>query len=182
MGRNAQPIELIKANGKSHHITKAEIERRKEAEIKLGGKELLCPGYVKNDVAAFSKWREIKHIYKDVDFVSSGDTGLLGRYCMTFSEYLKLLEKMKEMSNIYNDDVEDYLDNSEEFDYKVKKQIMNMITTDGILRIETAINKKMDMLIKMEDRLFLNPLSKVKNVPKQEPIKPHNLLESEYGI
>jgi len=51
-----------------------------------------------------------------------------------------------------------------------------------LLRIETAINKKMDMLIKMQDRLFLNPLAKVKNVPKKEKVKPNNPLESEYGI
>jgi len=29
----------------------------------------------------------------------------------------------------------------------------------------------MDMLIKMEDRLFLNPLAKVKNIPKAESKK-----------
>jgi len=33
---------------------------------------------------------------------------------------------------------------------------------------ETAVNKKMDMLIKMQDRLFLNPLAKIKNIPKQK--------------
>ena len=121
IGRNAQPIDLLKAKGKKH-LTKAEIETRKESEIKTGSKELLCPAYVKNDVVAFSKWREIKHIYKDVDFVSSGDTGLLGRYCMTFSEYLKLLERMKRISGIHNgsDDVEDYINDSEEFDFRIR--------------------------------------------------------------
>ena len=169
IGRNAQPIDLLKAKGKKH-LTKAEIETRKESEIKLGSKELLCPAYVKNDAVAFSKWREIKHIYKDVDFVSSGDTGLLGRYCMTFSEYLKLLERMKRISGIHNDsdDIEDYINDSEEFDFRIKKQLLDMISTDGILRLESAINKKQDLLIKMEDRLFLNPLAKVKNVPKEK--------------
>ena len=182
IGRNAQPVDILKAKGKKH-LTKAEIETREEAEIKLGDKELLCPGYVKNDVAAFSKWREIKHIYKDVDFVSSGDVGLLGRYCMTFSEYLKLLERMKRISNIHNnsDDLEDYVNDSEEFDYRVKKQLMDIISTDGILRIETAINKKQDLLLKMEDRLFLNPLSKVKNVPKEKKPEPKDPNAAMFG-
>ena len=48
-------------------------------------------------------------------------------------------------------------------------KINYIVSVDGVLKIDSAINKKMDMLIKMEDRLFLNPLSKVKNVPKKEP-------------
>ena len=44
-------------------------------------------------------------------------------------------------------------------------------------QLDTAINKKMDMLIKMEDRLFLNPLAKVKNVPKVKEEKPKNKFD-----
>lgn len=169
-GRNAKPIQLHLQNGNKRHLTKAEIEQRKNSEIKTGSKELLCPAYVKIDIAAFSKWREIKHIYKDVDFVSSGDVGLLGRYCMTFSEYLKLLERMKRIGGIHNssDNIEDYINDSEEFDFRIKKQLLDIVSTDGILKLETAINKKQDLLLKMEDRLFLNPLAKIKNVPKEK--------------
>jgi hypothetical protein len=40
----------------------------------------------------------------------------------------------------------------------------------------------MDMLIKMEDRLFLNPLSKVKNIPKkEEPGKTDPLASKGFG-
>jgi hypothetical protein len=63
-------------------------------------------------------------------------------------------------------ELDEYIEVSEDFNFKVKKQLRAMIAVDGLLRIETAINKKMDMLIKMQDRLFLNPLAKVKNVPK----------------
>jgi hypothetical protein len=54
------------------------------------------------------------------------------------------------------------------FGSKVRKQLRDLFSINAILTIETAINKKMDMLIKMEDRLFLNPLAKIKNVPKKE--------------
>ena len=174
IGRNAQPIDLLKAKGKKH-LTKEEINARKESEIKLGSKELLCPAYVKNDAVAFSKWREIKHIYKDVDFVSSGDTGLMGRYCKTFSEYQMLLKSYQCVSEIHYDckELDEFIDDTDEFDkslfaYKVKKQIRDLFSIGAILTIESAINKKQDLLIKMEDRLFLNPLAKVKNVPKVE--------------
>lgn len=52
------------------------------------------------------------------------------------------------------------------------RKIDYIISTDGLLTVETAINKKMDMLIKMEDRLFLNPLAKIKNIPKQPEEEP----------
>lgn len=185
MGRNAQPIELLQANGRKH-LTKAEIEERKNNEIKLGTKKMTCPDFVKNDVEAYKKWKETLKIYKDFDFVSSGDVGLLARYCKTYSEYLELLKVYQRIKDIHFDclELDDYLDEFDEegkarFGYKVKKQIRDIISVNGMLSIETAVNKKMDMLIKMEDRLFLNPLAKVKNVPKQT--KEENNISSKWG-
>lgn len=168
MGRNAKPIELLMANGKKH-LTKAEIEQRKENEIKLGDRKLICPSYIKNDANAYKKWKEIIKIYKEIDFVSSGDVGVLARYCMTHSEYLELLERRNRIDKLTEDseDIEEYINDNEEFSYRIRKKLLDMVSTNAVLSLDTAINKKMDMLIKMEDRLFLNPLAKVKNVPKQ---------------
>ena len=184
MGRNGQPIALILAKG-SKHLTKAEIDHRKKTEIKLGEQKLKCPAYVKNDVYAYAKWKEITRVYRDIDFVSSGDIGLLGRYCMTFSEYNKLLEHHKRIDNI------DYLDADEQgilekqFGEDMAKNLLNkinyIVSVDGVLKLDTAINKKQDMLIKMEDRLFLNPLAKVKNVPKQEKKPEDPLAKKGFG-
>jgi phage terminase small subunit len=190
MGKNAQPIDIIMANGRKH-LTKAEIEHRKSSEIKLGNDKLKCPDFVKNDVEAYKKWKEVTKLYKDVDFVSSGDVGLLARYCKTFSEYLVLQKAYQRTSDIHYDCKEldesidgDYYDEEDDkvkalFSYKVKKQLRDLFSIGAILTIETAINKKMDMLIKMEDRLFLNPLSKVKNVP-QKP-KEEEKPQSKFG-
>jgi hypothetical protein len=60
---------------------------------------------------------------------------------------------------------------------KLCQKVEYILSVGGLIAIETAINKKMDMLIKMEDRLFLNPLAKVKNVPKKEPEKPADPLK-----
>jgi phage terminase small subunit len=171
LGRNAEPVSLIVAKGKKH-LTKAEIESRQRVEIKLGDEKIICPTYIKSNKLAYEKWKEIDKIYKEVDFVSSGDAGLLGRYCMTHGEYLELLKRRSAINNIASDcdDVQEYIENTEAFDTRVKSKLLDMISTAAILQLETAINKKMDMLIKMEDRLFLNPLAKVKNIPKQEPV------------
>lgn len=182
MGRNAKPIELLQAEGRKH-LTKQEIEDRKESEIHFGDHKLKCPEFVKNDLAAYKKWREITRLYKDADFVSSGDAGLLARYCKAFSEYQDLLTSYQRIKEIHYDmkELDEALDSSyvndenEEkrcFSYKVKKQLRDMISVNALLSVETAVNKKMDILIKMEDRLFLNPLSKVKSIPRKEKEKP----------
>jgi phage terminase small subunit len=175
MGRNAQPIEILKAKGKKH-LAKAEIEHRQNSEIKLGDNKLKCPDFIKNDVEAFKKWKEVTKIYKDVDFISSGDVGLLARYCMTFSEYLKLIEVRRKLENI-DVDWEQY----EKFlPLDLRQGISRLLKLEPSIQIETSINKKMDILIKMEDRLFLNPLAKVKNVPKKEPEK-QSPINSRFG-
>lgn len=173
MGRNGQPIDILVAVGKKH-LTKKEMQNRKDAEIKMGDSRLKCPDYVKADPVALKRWRELTREYRvavagGVDLVKSSDAGILARYCKTFSEYTKLLVRMERISDIHgdSDDLEEYINDSEEFDYRVKKQLMDMVSTDGLLRLETAINKKQDLLIKLEDRLFLNPLAKVKNIPQK---------------
>lgn len=184
MGKRAQPIDILKANGRKH-LTKEEIENRKKSEIKFGESRLKCPDYVKHDPVALKKWRELIKEYKaaaekKIELVKSSDVGILAMYCKTFSEYQTLLKAHQRVSEIHYDcdELNDAIDGSyydaesEEdkalFSYKVKKQLRDLFAISGILAIETAINKKMDMLIKMEDRLFLNPLSKIKNVPKPQ--------------
>ena len=180
MGRNAQPIDLLVAKGKKN-LTKAEIEERKKSEIKLGTSQLdklKVPEFIKTDTIAFKYWKQHLKEYKEaakqnIEVLSSSDVGILALYCKTYAEYERLLKSYQSIDKIVYDseDLEDYIESSEEFDYKIKKQLRSMVAIDGLLRIETAINKKMDMLIKMQDRLFLNPLAKVKNIPKKEPEK-----------
>lgn len=176
MGRNAQPIDILTAKG-SKHLTKVEISQRKQSEIKLGDNKLKCPDFIKNDVAAFTKWKEITKIYKDVDFVSTGDTGLLGRYCMTFSEYYKLLDQKKRIER-FEIDYEGLL---KHFEPEMLEGLDTFFRFGPVMQLDSAINKKGDMLIKMEDRLFLNPLAKVKNIPKKEEPKANPLADKGFG-
>ena len=192
-GRNAQPIDMLTAKGKKH-LTKAEIEHRKKSEIKLGKDRLVCPMYVKTDTVAYKKWRDLISDYnkakaQGVELVKSSDAGILARYCKTFSEYQTLLRAHQRITEIHYDcdDLNESIDGVDIksgdaiFSYKVKKQIRDLFAISGILSIETAINKKMDMLLKMEDRLFLNPLAKVKNVPKKEEKKEDPLANRGFG-
>ncbi|MFD2330657.1 terminase [Cohnella sp. GCM10020058] len=178
MPKNAQPIDVIQANGRKH-LTKAEIRERQEGEVKLGKHELeklKKPAFVSKDKTAAKLWNDLIKKYKSaseqgVDLLSSSDIGALALYCKTYSEYERLQERYQQIDRIQIDEdvLSDYLDQAEDVDgagYKALKYLSQLASLDGALKIETAINKKMDMLLKLQDRLFLNPLAKIKNVPK----------------
>lgn len=189
-GRNAKPIGLQLLEGNPNRLTKEEIENRKASEIKLGSDKFTAPDFIKEDHLAFMKWKALVKEYnlakdKGIDLVSSTDAGLLARYCKTYSEYRSLVEHRKNIENI------EYLDSEalellEEETSETRAKIlfnkMNyIISVDGVLKLETAINKKQDMLIKMEDRLFLTPLSKIKNVGRPLEVKEVDPVGSKFG-
>lgn len=178
-GRNAKPVALHLAEGNPNRLTKEQIQQRKEAEVKLGAqdlKKLKKPGYVSKDKIANRIWNELVKEYKSaadqgVELLTSSDVGTLALYCKTFSEYERLLVQYQRLENIAIDEhiLDEYIGRAEEVDevnYKALRYLSQLASIEGILKIESAINKKMDMLLKMQDRLFLNPLAKVKNVPK----------------
>lgn len=177
VGRNAKPIDLIMADGNKRHLTKAEIEHRKNTEIRFGNDKLVCPKHIKNNKNAYAKWKELIRLYKDFNFVASGDVGMLGRYCMAYSEYLDLIERRAIINQLSINIEEHYFIEKELKDAEVpEKRIEKMIekyefilSIGGLIALDKAINAKMDALVKMEDRLFLNPLAKIKNVPKKPP-------------
>lgn len=178
MARPAKPIEIIKAEGKTH-LTKEEIEFREKNEIKIGEnlskKTIKAPKFLSGDKVATSKWKEVLNNYRGTDFVSTADLGLLARYCKTFSEYQNLVEYRDKISEIDFDGddekvADETLSKNEVHEKKVSYilGIMEMmISVQGIMSIDNAINKKMTVLLQMEDRLFLNPLAKIKNIPRQ---------------
>ena len=177
VGRNAKPIDLIMADGNKRHLTKAEIEHRKNTEIRFGNDKLVCPKHIKNNKNAYAKWKELIRLYKDFNFVASGDIGMLGRYCMAYSEYLDLIERRAIINQLSINIEEHYYIEKELKDEGVpEKRIEKMIekyefilSIGGLIALDKAINAKMDALVKMEDRLFLNPVAKMKNVPKKPP-------------
>lgn len=180
-GRNAKSVGLHLAQGNPSHLTKAEIEARKESEVKLGEqdlKKLRKPGFVSKDKMASKLWNELIKEYaaaakQGVQLLTSSDVGMLALYCKTFSEYERLLVAYQRIDHIAEDteSLYKYILEQDEYAMKAMSQIAQLASIDGILKIETAINKKMDMLLKMQDRLFLNPLAKVKNVPKPKEEK-----------
>lgn len=183
-GRNAKPVGLHLAQGNPSHLTKSEIEARQAAEVKLGEQDLAKikkPTFVAKDKVASKHWSALIKEYKaaavqGVELLTSSDIGMLALYCKTYSEYERLQDKYKQIDDIQidSDVLDDLIGRVEieiEADAKALRYLSQLASLEGALKIETAINKKMDMLLKMQDRLFLNPLAKVKNVPKPKEDK-----------
>jgi len=188
MGRHAKPIALHIAEGNPTRLTKAEIKARQENEIKLGNtnlKGVKAPEYVRLDVIAYTKWQSVMKNYKDaanqgIEVITTSDVEVLAKYCTTYSEYLSLIDRRRRIDNIDFVGLDPKLMNSLKGE---KRNSMNeLLRLKEILSLESAINKKHEILIKLEDRLFLNPLAKVKNVPKKEKEKPKNEMEEEFAI
>ncbi|QMV44459.1 P27 family phage terminase small subunit [Cohnella cholangitidis] len=178
-GRNAKPINLHLAEGNPNRLTKEQIKARQESEVKLGEldlKKLKKPAFVANDKSAAKIWNELIKEYKSaaeqgVELLTSSDVGMLAMYCKTFSEYERLIDAYQKIREIEIDDIafRELIKSAEfasEAEAEAMRYLSQLASLEGILKIETAVNKKMDMLLKMQDRLFLNPLAKVKNVPK----------------
>jgi len=158
MGRPAKPIQLHLMNGNKRHLTKAEIAARQEQEAKLrsGTKTYKPSPQVKNDMVALAMFKKLQKLYKGIEFVEGLDENVINRYCLLHSEYIKLRDMRADLTAQYQ--------HSETVEEK-------LALSERILEIEKRIEKKMDLLLKLEDRLFLNPTARIKNVPKKEPEK-----------
>ncbi|ERT62387.1 phage terminase, small subunit-like protein [Megasphaera vaginalis (ex Srinivasan et al. 2021)] len=175
-------------SGNPSHLTKAEIKQRKKEEVKIGEAKLVCPAYVKADKEAYKKWREIVKLYKGIDFVSSADVGMMARYCVAFSEYLDLIGHRATVNDIHltEDEATQTLEVlADRYGARRAANLYDKIdyltSVGGLLTLDKAINAKMSALVQMEDRLFLNPLAKVRNVPKKEVKKEDPLAAKGFG-
>ncbi|MEK4187206.1 MULTISPECIES: terminase [unclassified Paenibacillus] len=185
-GRNAKPVALHIAEGNPNRLTREEIKQREESELKLGQsdlKKLKKPKYISQDKIANKLWGELIKEYQEsakqgVALLTSSDVGTFALYCKTYSEYENLLDQYQRLENIVIDEhiLDEYIGAAEaeqEVNLKALRYLSQLASLEGILKVETAINKKVDMLLKLQDRLFLNPLAKIKNVamPKKDDKK-----------
>lgn len=151
MGNNARPYNMI--DNKKDHKGKTELKYRKDNAITTGsGVRMTCPAYIKDNTIAYKKWRDTLKVFEGTNLVSAGDITILEIYSSTYAQYRELYELR------YN---------------KVNSRAVNS-------SLETKIDSKINLLMKIQDRTFLNPLSKVKNIPKKatEKVDP---LEDKFG-
>lgn len=160
--------------------TGSKLDALRAADVILGDLEFIAPDEVKHNPAAYRKWREVIKIYQEagLSVVSSTDCGVIGRYCMLYSEYQGLLKARRDVSDftLPDDDIHEILATTEEAFGRARAQrlwgVVEYFTRlKGLLDIDRAINAKQKALLDVEDHLFLNPASKARklNVTTKHP-------------
>lgn len=175
MGRHAKPLVLHQANGNASHLTHAEIEQRASSEISIGNSALIMPKHLKINKAAVKKWRDLINLYAGADIATSADVEAMAEYCEVWSQYIDLVERRREIAHIEPFDDEEQSEIDTEFvrrrgtraAKKMWDKVEFIMSTGGIIALDKAINSKVQTMTALSDRLFLNPLARVKNVLKQ---------------
>ena len=96
MARPRQPIDLIAAKGKKH-LTKAEIEERKNTEVKAPNDNIRAPSYLDDDLK-----EEFNKIAKElirIKIMSNLDEDALARFIIAKKMYINITRKMLEDAN-----------------------------------------------------------------------------------
>lgn len=137
MGRAKQPAEIIELYGKSH-ISKAELEARKAGELRLEQKDLKPDKLVSADKRALSEFRRLKKLYGEIAFIAALDNHLINQYCLAVSELDDLVRLLS----------------------GARAQLAALF-----LELDQEVRLKRAAVAKLGDRLYLNPVARVKNVP-----------------
>lgn len=156
-GRNSKPTQLIKLEGNKDRRTKAELDHREKAEraMKTGTTFKEEPA-TKADEFAHKEFLRLKKLYKEIDYVEGLDQAIINRYCQLKSQENSLNNLYKKFEQKLNSDLSPFhrLEAFEQIDALMTKQ-----------------NQVRNMLLKLEDRLLLNPTARVRAVPKKPPEK-----------
>ncbi len=152
-GRPGKTIDWHIANGNRRHLSKEEIATRQEHEssVKSGVKNFKAHEYVMKNMVALNMFKKLKKLFKNIDCIEGMDENIINRYCLLVAE----ADALEKLLITMNDDV----DNCEEYSERI--QLYKAISGTA-----STLNKMRDMLLKIEDRLLLNPTARIKNIPK----------------
>ena len=92
VGRPRQPIDLIVAKGKKH-LTKKEIEARKEQEVQAPTDNIHAPDYLTEKQK--KSFEEIAKTLDDMNIMSNLDCHALARYISAVDIYEELTKKVR---------------------------------------------------------------------------------------
>lgn len=154
-GRPSKPVQLIKLEGNKDRRTKAELEHREKMEKSLyTGTNFREDPVTKADPIAHKEFLRLRKLYKHIQYVDGLDQQIINRYCQMISQEQGLLKQIDDMNELV-EQVEEPTEKIEMYRF-----INNTVT---------KLNQTRDMLLKLEDRLFLNPTARVKAIPKKPP-------------
>lgn len=96
-----QPIELVVAKGKKH-LTKAEIEERKNSEVKANSDKIKPPKNLTKDEK--KEFKKISNELIQIGIMSNLDCNSLGMYIRAYTNYVKVSDRLIEIDPLDNFD------------------------------------------------------------------------------
>ena len=165
-GRPSKPVDLIVLEGRTH-LTKKQIEDRRKKEESLKSDSPYQPNKkVKSNPVALEMFYKLQKLYRNIDYVDGLDENIINRYCLLTAE----VDGMEQLLQRMESDIDKCGSSGE------------MVTMyKSISGMEGNLNRSRDMLLKMEDRMFLNPTARVKNVPKKQEEPPKTEFVRKFG-
>lgn len=85
-------LEVIMGNGNSSHLTKEEIEKRQNEEIKIETKEVISPSYLPDYLKA--EFDRIAGRLLEIGIISDLDSMSLARFIVAEYQYEEITKKM----------------------------------------------------------------------------------------
>ncbi|MEA4919372.1 MAG: P27 family phage terminase small subunit [Clostridiaceae bacterium] len=166
MARPSKPINLMLLEGKTH-LTKKQIADRLAKEESLRTKRAVNPNKkVEENPCAFEMFKKLQELYKNIEYVDGLDENIINRYCLLTAE----VDSMEQLLERMNSDID-----------KCESSGQMVTMYKSISGLEGNLNRSRDMLLKMEDRLFLNPTARVKNVPKKQEKPQETDFDRKFG-
>lgn len=94
-GNQKEPINLILAKGKKH-LTKAEIEERRETEIKTDYINVTAPEYLSEEEK--QEFNRITEILLDIGIINELDEDCLARYLIANTNYVNYTKELRTLN------------------------------------------------------------------------------------
>lgn len=98
MGRPREPVKLIEAKGKSHHLTKEDKKEREQQEVPVVAENIRPPGFLTTRKQE-EKFTEIANALQAMGIMSDADCDVLGRYICCQDDWLKYGKLVKGVTN-----------------------------------------------------------------------------------
>jgi P27 family predicted phage terminase small subunit len=92
-GRKAKPIAAIEAEGNKSRLTKDEIDRRKEGELKPDSDSIVRPPWLTGE--GRKEWERIADELKELGLLTNIDQGSLAICCDAYGKYVAATRQIK---------------------------------------------------------------------------------------
>lgn len=97
-GRKKQPLSVIQGKGRSHHLTKEEIERRKKHEeaMRAGTDKVVPPDRLLKSQK--EKFEELASQLVELGLMDNLDVDALAMYIETYDNYVRVIRSARKMT------------------------------------------------------------------------------------